>query len=124
MEVQEVIQAKTMEKCVRCYTSYCMRFHIVIFITLMEICGCYLGALDRLGRIHLCGAPSLHCIGSFDGCLWLGESHFFLAWMIVLADLVVFLHVLALLITPWLHISRYLGVCYLIMVLFWYTWLS
>jgi hypothetical protein len=87
-----------------CYTSYCMRFHIVIFITLMEICSWYLGALDQLGGIHLHGAPSLHCIGSFDGGLWFGGVSLLLGWMIVLAGLVVFSHVLALLITPWLHI--------------------
>jgi hypothetical protein len=53
--------------------------------------------------MHLHGAPSLLGIGSFDGDLWFrGVS--LLGWMIMLAGLVVFSHVLALLITPWFHI--------------------
>ena len=59
-----------------CYNSYCMRFHFVIFITLVGFAAGYLRALDRLGVIHLHGAPSLHAIGSFDEGIWLGESHF------------------------------------------------
>jgi hypothetical protein len=48
----------------------------VIFMTLMEICSWFIGALDQLGGIHLHGTSSLHHIGSFDGDLWLEESHF------------------------------------------------
>jgi hypothetical protein len=50
----------------------------VIFITLMEIAFHSLELLDQFGGIHLHGAPSLHGIISFDGDLWLGESHFLL----------------------------------------------
>jgi hypothetical protein len=48
----------------------------VIFITLMEIFAGILDIWDRLGGIHLHGAPSLRGIISFDDGLWLGESHF------------------------------------------------
>jgi hypothetical protein len=41
---------------------YCMRFHLVIFITLMEICCWYSWSIGPTWGIHLHGAPSLHCI--------------------------------------------------------------
>jgi hypothetical protein len=50
--------------------------NIVIFITLMKIFSSSLELLDQLGGIHLHGAPFLHGLGSFDGDIWLGESHF------------------------------------------------
>jgi hypothetical protein len=60
-----------------CCISYCIRFHFVIFIKVMEICTWYFGALDQLGVIHL------HGIGLFNGgllaCTFLVD-HFLVAY--------------------------------------------
>lgn len=46
------------------------------------ICCWYLGSLEWLGGIHLQGVLYFLGIRSFDGGLWLGESHFSLAgWL-------------------------------------------
>jgi hypothetical protein len=83
------------------------------------ICCWYLGALDRLGGIHLHGAPSLHGIGSFDD-LWLGESHFSLAgWLCLLVWLSS--HTCLPCWSPLGFTFDGYGACYLIMVWFWYT---
>jgi hypothetical protein len=39
-EVKKLYQCPLVTKLINgiCYTSYCIRFHIVIFITLIEIC--------------------------------------------------------------------------------------
>jgi hypothetical protein len=59
-----------------CYTSYCMRFNNVIFITLMRFNVGSLNILDQLWGIHAYGSLSLHDIISFDSDLWFGEFHF------------------------------------------------
>jgi hypothetical protein len=48
----------------------------VIFITLMEICCWFLGAIGPTWGIHLYKTPYFHDIIPFDGDLWLGKSHF------------------------------------------------
>jgi len=84
---------------VTCYTSYCMTFHFVIFITLMEICYWFLGGLwlQRvsllLGWIIVLAAwwPSHTCLPCWStlGCtyvsLWSILSHYGVVWYICLS---------------------------------------
>jgi hypothetical protein len=67
-----------------------MRFHIVIFITLMEIAAGTLELLMDLEEIHLHGASSLHGIGIFDGDIW-WRSFTSLWWMVMVDGLLMVL---------------------------------
>jgi hypothetical protein len=69
----------------------------VIFITFDGVCWWFLGAFDGLGG----DTPSLSFFSSWHWRSLVEELHFS-SFGIMLAGLVVFSHVLALLITPWL----------------------
>ena len=65
------------------YTSYYMRFHIVIFITSWGFSAGTFGALDGLEGIHLQGASSLLHDGVFDRDIWQRSPSL---WWVVMLD--------------------------------------
>ena len=66
-----------------CYNLYCMSFHLVIFITLMEICFLFLGATEPTWR----DTYSWSTVSSWHYIIWwwslVGGVSLLLGWMVI-----------------------------------------